>query len=106
MIANAVRIVVTESFIDALSLAAIERWPERTCYISTGGGFGPETAALLGTMLPQKARLVGATDTGVGGELLANRLRELAVKHNVGFSRLRPSAKDWNDQLRAQVDGT
>ena len=94
------RVAVTESFIDALSLAAIERWPETTLYISTGGGFGPETAALLGGLVPSTARLVAATDRGTGGELLAERLREVAAKTQVGFGRARPRCKDWNDQLR------
>ena len=99
---GASRVAITESFIDALSLATIEKWPERTVYISTGGGFGPETAALLGTLLPRTARLVAATDEGTGGDILADRLRRLAEKTEVGFGRLRPLLKDWNDQLREQ----
>lgn len=97
---QAQRIVVTESFIDALSLGAIEDWSRTTVYLSTGGGFGPETASLLGTMIPQSARLVAATDHGTGGELLATRLHQVATTLGVGFSRLRPMSKDWNDQLK------
>ena len=102
-ISNVRRVAVTESFIDALSLATIERWPETTVYISTGGGFGPETAALLGALVPRAARLVAATDRGTGGELLASRLRELAARTQVGFGRARPRSKDWNDQLREEA---
>ena len=98
----ATRVAVTESFIDALSLATIERWPETTTYISTGGGFGPESAALLGAVVPRAARLVAATDNGTGGDILANRLNALATKIDIGFSRVRPLSKDWNDQLRGQ----
>ena len=102
---QAQRIVVTESFIDALSLGAIEDWSRTTVYLSTGGGFGPETASLLGTMIPQSARLVAATDHGTGGELLATRLHQVATTLGVGFSRLRPMSKDWNDQLKEGAAG-
>ena len=94
------RVAVTESAIDAMSLASIEGWPDGTLYASTGGGYGPETAAVLKAMLPSHARLVAATDQGTGGELLADRLYELATAGGAGFGRLRPEAKDWNDQLR------
>lgn len=97
---QALRVVVTEGFIDALSLATIEGMPETTTYISTGGGFGPETATLLGSSIPRSARLVAATDQGRPGEMLADRLEALASAVNLGFSRLRPLSKDWNDQLR------
>ena len=95
------RAAVTESAIDALSLAAIEGWPVGTLYASTGGGYGPETARALQAFLPSRATLVAATDRGTGGELLASRLYELAASEDAGFERLCPQAKDWNDQLRA-----
>lgn len=94
------RVVVTESAIDAMSLATIEDWPDGTLYTSTGGGYGPETGAALQAMLPRNARLVAATDQGTGGELLASRLHELATAGGTGFGRLRPEADDWNEQLR------
>lgn len=94
------RVVVTESAIDALSLAAIEGWPEGTLYASTGGGYGPGTDEALRALLLPGARLVAATDQGTGGELLAARLHELATACLAGFGRLRPEVKDWNDQLR------
>ncbi|SCX35793.1 DUF3991 and TOPRIM domain-containing protein [Agrobacterium rosae] len=98
-LASAHRVAVAESWIDALSLATLERWPESTAYLSTGGGFGPRTAEALRVLLPSSARLVAATDQGRGGELLADRLRELASTACSGFGRLRPAAKDWNAQL-------
>ena len=97
------RVAVTESAIDALSLASIEGWLEGTLYASTGGGYGPETAAALQGVLPSHARLVAATDQGTGGELLAGRLHELATACGAGFGRLHPKAKDWNDQIRWRV---
>lgn len=94
------RVVVTESAIDAMSLASIEDWLDGTLYASTGGGFGPETEAALRGLLPQHAKLVAATDRGIGGELLAARLEELAGCCGVAFDRLLPEAKDWNEQIK------
>lgn len=93
------RIVVTESAIDAMSLASIEDWPSGTLYASTGGGFGPETEAALRGLLPRHAQLVAATDQGMGGDLLASRLHELARSCGVECIRFFPQAKDWNAQL-------
>ena len=94
------RLAVTESFIDALSLASIEGWPDGSLYASTGGGYGPETAKALQAILPDNGRLVAATDQGTGGEILAGRLHELATAGSAGFRRLCPDAEDWNTQLR------
>ncbi len=94
------RVAVTESFIDALSLASIEGWSDGTLYASTGGGYGPETARALQAILPGNGRLVAATDQGTGGEILASRLHELATAGSAGFGRLCPEAQDWNVQLR------
>lgn len=98
-LAAALRVAVAESAIDALSLATLEDWPEGTAYVSTGGGFGPRTAEAMRALLPAASHLVAATDRGQGGELLAERLRELAATSCAGFRRLRPDAKDWNAQL-------
>lgn len=98
-LAKATRVAVTESAIDALSLAAIEGWAAGTTYVSTGGGFGPRTSAAFDQLLPGRARIVAATDRGQGGELLADRLHGLARDTGRGFGRLRPGGKDWNEQL-------
>jgi len=94
------RVAVTESFIDAISLASIEGWPDGTLYASTGGGYGPDTARALQSILPGNARLIAATDQGTGGEILASRLHELATASSAGFGRLCPEDQDWNAQLR------
>ncbi|KPF78344.1 hypothetical protein IP88_04125 [alpha proteobacterium AAP81b] len=96
------RVAIAESAIDALSLATLEGWATSTVYCSTGGGFGPATAAALKAMTGQGTRLVAATDNGIGGDLLAERLERLATEAGCGFGRVRPEAKDWNDQLRQQ----
>ncbi|TDH61232.1 DUF3991 domain-containing protein [Dankookia rubra] len=103
------RIVVTEAMIDALSIAALERWHCRqsgsgpVLWISTGGGFGPNTERTLGALLRQGVNLVAATDRGIGGDRLAERLERLAQAAGAKFSRLvPPAAADWNDELRAR----
>ena len=96
------RLAVTESAIDAMSLAALEGWQEETVYASTGGGYGPETEMALRGLLPPGAELVVAVDRGAGGEALAVRLEGLAQACGVRSSLLRPDAKDWNDQLRGR----
>ena len=93
------RLVVTESAIDAMSLASIEGWRDGTIYASTGGGFGSETEDALRGFLPKQAQLVAATDQGTGGEILALRLQDLARSCGTDFARLVPEAKDWNAQL-------
>ncbi len=103
-IAEARRVAVAESYIDALSLATLEGWPDQTAYVSTGGGFGPTTADTFRQLLPRQCRLVAATDRGQGGDILADRLRDLAADCCAGFGRVRPSAKDWNDELRGRID--
>ena len=90
---------VTESAIDALSLAALEDWEDETVYLSTGGGFGPLTADAMRVLLSPATQLVAARDHGAGGELLARRLHGIALAAGVSFGRLRPLAKDWNAQL-------
>lgn len=93
------RVAVAESAIDALSLGALEGDREGTCYVSTGGGFGPAAVAALRSLIGPRVRLVAATDRGVGGDLLAQRLEHLASDIGCAFSRARPTAKDWNEQL-------
>lgn len=99
---SARRVAVTESAIDALSLATLEDWPPGTAYVSTGGGFGARTAEVMGALVPAASRLVAATDQDQGGELLAERLCGIAKVCCAGFGRLRPQAKDWNAQLRGE----
>lgn len=95
------RIAVTESAIDALSLASIEGWQVGTLYASTGGGYTPATGKALQVLLSEQVQLVAASDKAPEGELLAERLEALAVECGAGFARLRPDARSWNRQLAA-----
>jgi hypothetical protein len=98
---DARRICVTEAAIDALSLAAIEQTRSDTLYVSTGGGWSPLTAEALETLASRDgAWLVAATDNNVQGEVFADRLRQMADSAGCDFSRLRPEAEDWNEELK------
>lgn len=102
---DARRICVTEAAIDALSLAAIEQIRPDTLYVSTGGGWSPTTASSLETLAcGEGAWLVAATDNNVQGEVFADRLRQMADSARCNFSRLRPKAEDWNDELRGRTE--
>jgi hypothetical protein len=43
---------------------------------------------------------VAATDNNVQGEVFADRLRQMADSAGCDFSRLRPEAEDWNEELK------
>ena len=95
------RICVTEAAIDAMSLAAIEEARGDTLYVSTGGGWSPLTAAALATLASQQqTHLVAATDNNVQGEVFADRIRQMADAAGCDFSRLKPRAEDWNEELK------
>ena len=99
------RLAVTESAVDALSLAVLEDWPARTLYGSVGGGFGPSTMEALQALLQPHALLIAATDLGAAGDALAARLQRLAEQCGNRFERMRPDLKDWNEQLVASSRG-
>jgi len=95
------RFCVTEAAIDAMSLAAIEGLRDRTLYLSTGGGWSPQTTDALRDLVSRTdAQLVAATDANSQGDAYAERLRALAEDVGSQWLRLRPQAGDWNDMLR------
>ncbi len=98
--ADALRLCVTEAAIDAMSLAASERFSPGTVYLSTGGGWSPSTEAALRKLAARPdALLVAATDANSQGEAFAERLRVLAEEEGCNWQRLRPPADDWNASL-------
>lgn len=107
---QALRLVVVEAAIDALSLAALEGLRPGTLYAAAAGGMGPLTCTCLDAELRALAArpgalLVAATDADAAGERLAARLAELAAAAGVRCERLGPwgGHKDWNDCLRARA---
>ncbi len=100
------RICVTEAAIDAMSLAALEGQRPTTLYLSTGGGWSPSADAAIAELARrQGCELVAATDANQQGDAYAERLRTHGVAAGCRFSRLRPQAEDWNDQLLDQRRG-
>ncbi|MBM7045650.1 DUF3991 and toprim domain-containing protein [Rhizobium lusitanum] len=98
---SARRIYVTEAAIDALSLAAIEGMRTDSLYVSTGGGWSPLTAQALEILASQReTQMVAATDNNVQGEVFADRIRQMADGAGCDFSRLKPCAEDWNEELK------
>jgi hypothetical protein len=103
---NPRRLCVTEAAIDALSLAAIEatcaQFIAETIYVSTGGGWSPNTDALLRDYAQTPGLLlIAATDRNRQGETYAERLRLIAQEAGCRFSRLMPQSEDWNEDLKA-----
>ena len=96
---NTTRFAVTESVIDALSLASLEGWQVGTLYASLGGGCTPATEAALQALLNSQVRLVDASNQTLEHGLLAGSLRRLASECGAEFSRLRPDTMSWNQQL-------
>lgn len=100
---TASRFCVTEAALDAMSLAAIEGLRECTAYLSTGGGWSPQTTEALRDLVSRTdAQLVAATDANLQGDTYAERLRLLAEDVGCQWLRLRPPAEDWNDVLRGR----
>lgn len=103
---DGLRLVVTEAAIDAMSLASLEGLREGSLYLSTGGGWSEATEAAVRALASRpKAHLVAATDANAQGEVFAGRLRDIAQAVGCDWLRLRPSAEDWNDALRARPIG-
>jgi Protein of unknown function (DUF3991)/Toprim-like len=104
--ANPKRLCVAEAAIDALSFAAIEATQSanssETLYVSTGGGWSPNTDALLCHYAQTPGLLfVAATDRNRQGETYAGRLRLIADEAGCRFSRMLPQNEDWNEDLKA-----
>lgn len=72
---TAIRLIVVESGLEALALAEIEARQD-TIYVSTGGGFGPQTEVALLRLAAGKALLSGF-DNDEPGENLDKKLRAL-----------------------------
>jgi hypothetical protein len=98
------RVCVTEAAIDAMSLAAIDGLREGTLYLSTGGGWSPQTTGALRDLVSRTdAQLIAATDANSQGDAYAERLRALADEVGCQWLRLRPPSGDWNDVLKERA---
>ncbi len=96
------RVVLTESAIDAMSLATLERGklPQqsgRLIYLSTDGA-GAIPVAALQAVIQQGGQVVAAFDADKAGEKMAWRVAQAVP----GVQRMIPAyGKDWNERLLA-----
>ncbi|WP_250565049.1 toprim domain-containing protein, partial [Adonisia turfae] len=93
------RVLLTESPIDAMSLAVLDKERRQqggvTVYLSTDGTGGVPVEA-LNAVLQRNGQVVAAFDTDKAGELMAWRMAAQVP----GLRRLRPAyGKDWNERL-------
>ena len=109
---HAERVIVTESAIDALSHAELERGdkgkdPQKTAYVSFGGAMSPEQKELISSLFEKVKergqKLALGTDRDAGGEAFNTELMGL-LPEGLEAALERPSAntKDWNESLRQQ----
>ena len=98
------RICVTEAAIDAISLAALEQLRGDTLYASTGGGWAPATVQAIVAFASKTGReLVAATDNNRQGDIYSDRLKTISADAGCAYTRLRPIAGDWNEDLKAKM---
>lgn len=103
--ANPSRLCVTEAAIDAMSLAAIENQRADSLYISTGGGWAPASeVAIRRWATRSNTCLVAATDNNRQGDVYAERIRLIAAETGAHYARSRPSADDWNEDLKVLLN--
>jgi hypothetical protein len=109
---HAERVIVTESAIDALSHAELERGdkgkdPQKTAYVSFGGAMSPEQKELIASLFEKVKekgqKLALGTDRDAGGEAFNTELMGL-LPEGLEATLERPSVntKDWNESLRQQ----
>lgn len=101
---TATRLIVVEGGLDALALAELEERQD-TIYVSTGGGFGPQTETALIRLADGKAVLSGF-DNDEAGENLDKKLRALLPERErlappVQVKGVEVVCKDWLDNLVA-----
>ena len=103
-------LVVTESAVDALSLARTDGCPAGHAFISTAGAPSRsqrERTGLAASVMPNVRTVVLAQDDDEAGERQAETLRErLKVPPHVTVRRRRPPENaDWNDVVNADPKG-
>ncbi|KAM3099279.1 toprim domain-containing protein [Phormidesmis sp. 146-12] len=97
------RVVLTESPIDAISLAVLEKEKSTqdskvSIYLSTDGSGAIPTVALK-ALLDRDGQVIAAFDADKAGEKMAWRIAEVLP----GITRMSPAqGKDWNDRLMVE----
>jgi hypothetical protein len=106
-IKHAKTLAITESAIDALSHAQLQKDDKDTAYLSIGGQPSPEQWGLIKYALErahERGQLVAvATDNDRAGHGLAKRIGELAPEGAEIKQDVPRMGKDWNDQVQAMA---
>jgi hypothetical protein len=94
------RVIVCESALDCM--AYHELYDEQgVAFVSLAGGTSPEVLERVASLAASLGAEIGAaTDADEAGEILAEAIAEAGARAGVTVVRERPSAVDWNDQLR------
>lgn len=95
---KASKVYITESAIDALSLAKSQPDPE-AAYVSVGGSMSPAQKEELKRLLDDKETVL-AVDNDKGGDTIA---QDIANTLNKDLSRIKPVSKDWNQDLQNTI---
>lgn len=102
-----VKIALTESGIDALSLAQLTGRRD-TLFLSTGGALSRHTLDQVERLAERypAAQILPAFDADAGGKAFADQVEQTFAGRN-GIRRIVPKGgcKDWNDQLRGKLMG-
>ena len=98
-------LVITESAVDALSLAQLDGCPADHAFLSTAGSSSRsqhEQISFAATILPSVRTIILAQDSDTAGDRQAAKLHErLQRLPNITPTRRRPPAsKDWNDLVK------
>lgn len=106
-LANAPRVVLVESAIDAMSHAQLSGDRE-AAYLSTGGSMSDHQRELVRSALAKVAErgaeIVIAADADEPGRKLAAEVQALAPKEAKICRQEPDQGKDWNDQLKLQLE--
>ena len=90
------QIVITESPIEAISLAALER-ARKTVYASTSGAGGLESVLMYAEK--RGLKVIAAQNNDVAGEVMAQLTADHCQTKSLTSARHRPPVKDWNQTL-------
>ena len=95
-----VKIALTESGVDALSLAQITGRRD-TLYCSTGGGVGETTLDAINALAARfsASEMLLCFDADLAGDGFTATVQD-ALQGRQGVRRIVPKAKDWNEQLK------
>ena len=100
------KLVICESPLDCLSYHQL--FPDdHTRYFATSGTLSEKQKDLLRTAFEnineKKGEIIVATDNDIGGNEIAQELKEIAPKTAKAFRHVPEYQKDWNELLQAQL---